>query len=181
MKNNYKEIKFLVGSDIERAVNELLEYKEKGILACGTFNGTTLYSDKVTVDSAYLEIIGKTKAEFDKSQEEWRENYRREEERHKASIPELSKEWIEKGHRILSEDKWELWDKCVPIRLGDLYRGMELGQCLDIIKTIKERTLEEAVEVMNNQGHSGMSWGLMKLMVKTFSDKGEEFVKLLNY
>lgn len=52
--------------------------------------------------------------------------------------------------------------------------------CLEIITTINEKSLEEAVEVMRNQGHSGMSWGLMKSMVKSFSEKGEEFVTLLD-
>ena len=51
-------------------------------------------------------------------------------------------------------------DRCVPIRLGDLYEGMELGQCLDIIKTVKDDSIAAGIEVMKNQGHSGMSWGL---------------------
>ena len=50
-----------------------------------------------------------------------------------------------------------MWDKCVPIRLGDLYRGMELGQCLDIIRTVKEKSIQDGLDVMKNQEHSGMS------------------------
>ena len=73
MNKNYKKIEFSAGCNIERAVNELLNYKEKEILACGKFNGTILYSDTVTLDNAYKEIIGKTKIEFDKAQQEWRE------------------------------------------------------------------------------------------------------------
>ena len=72
------------------------------------------------------------------------------------------------------------WDECVPIRLNDLYEGMELGSCLDIVKTINEKSFKDAIEVMRNQGHSGFSWGLVRAMVKVFSDKGEEFVTLLD-
>lgn len=61
---NYEKVDFPLGSSIEQAVNELLNYKKKGKLACGKFNGVTLYSDTVTTDSAYLEITGKSKAEF---------------------------------------------------------------------------------------------------------------------
>lgn len=32
---------------------------------------------------------------------------------------------------------------------------------------------------MRNQGHSGMSWGLMKSMIKTFCDCGDEFLEQL--
>lgn len=81
---------------------------------------------------------------------------------------ELTKYWIKEGHKVLSQDKWDEWDRCVPIRLGDLYKGMELGQCLDIIKTVKDNSIVAGIKVMKNQGHSGMSWGLMKSMIKTF-------------
>ena len=57
---------------------------------------------------------------------------------------------------ILDEKYLELWNKCVPIRLGDLYQGMELGMCLDIIKELNNNcTLDEAKVIIESQGHSG--------------------------
>ncbi len=65
MDKKYEHVEFLPGSTIEYVVNELLGYREKGKLAFAKFNGVTLYSDTVTLDSAYREITGKTKTEFD--------------------------------------------------------------------------------------------------------------------
>lgn len=176
LDKNYKKIEFYAGCNIERAVHQLLEYKENGELACGSFNGHMLYSDNVTVDSAYLEILGKTKAEWDKEQEEWRQDYERREQEHKAKIPELSVEWIDKGHKILNENYWEKWDECVPIRLGDLYHGMELGNCLDIVEALNnDCDLDDAKKIIDGQDHSGMSYSLVRVMVKSFCDRGEEF------
>jgi hypothetical protein len=178
MDKNYRKIEFSCGSDIEDAVKKLLDYKEKGILTYGEFNGVTLYSDIVTMDVAYKTITGKTKAEFDKAQQEWREDYDRKEREHKESIPSLSEEWMKKGREILTEDKWEYWDKIVPIRLGDLYHGMELGCCLDIVKILNNNgTLDEAKMEIENQNHSGMSWGLVCSMVREFCSRGNEFVE----
>lgn len=59
------EIKFKLGISVEQAVNELLGYKERGYSVYGKFNGVTLYSNTVTMDSAHKEILGMTKAEFD--------------------------------------------------------------------------------------------------------------------
>src|SRR5690606_12777545 len=120
MSKRYLENEFW-GNTIEDAVNKLLEYREKGQLACGEFNGVTLYSDTVTMDGAYKDITGKTKAEFDNAQQEWRNDYKRKEKEHKDRIPELTKVWMDKGREILTEDKWEYWDQIVPIRLNDLY------------------------------------------------------------
>ena len=176
MNKEYKEIRFFAGCTIEHAVAELLEYKKRGELVCCSFNGHMLYSDNVTVDSAYLEIVGMTKEEFDKEQERQREESRRREEEHKAKIPELTKEWIEKGHEILDEKYWDYWDECVPIRLSDLYHGMELKCCLDIVEPLNNGcSLEEAKEIIESQGHSGMSFGLVATMVREFCNRGGEF------
>lgn len=178
MDKRYKEIGFWSGYSIEKAVKELLNYKEKGILACGNFNEITLYSDTVILNDAYMSITGKTKAECDKAQQKWKENYDREEREHKEKIPSLSEEWMNKGREILTEDKWEYWDKIVPIRLNDLYQGMELGYCLDIVQILNNNgTLDEAKGKIESQDHSGMSFGLVCSMVREFCSRGNEFVK----
>lgn len=179
MEKNYKEIDF-VGSTIEMAVSSLLQYKKEGRLVSTNFNGTTLYSDTVTLDGAYKAITGKTKAECDKAQQEWKEEYDRKEKEHQDKIPFLAEEWKQKGREVLTEDKWEYWDQIVSIRLGDLYHGMELGCCLDIVQILNNGgTLEEAKEKIYNQNHSGMSFGLVCSMVREFCDRGQEFVEFV--
>ncbi|ACA42291.1 hypothetical protein [Lysinibacillus sphaericus] len=178
MNKKYEEIKFFAGNTIEQAVKELLSYKEEGKLVCGEFNGVVLYSDIVTMESAYQKITGKTKAEFDKSQQEWKEKYDEKKKKHEDEIPNLTKVWMEKGREILSEDRWEHWDKIVPVRLNDLNEDMELGASLDIVRILNSNgTLDEAKEKIESQGHSGMSFGLVCAMVKEFSDRGNEFVE----
>lgn len=176
MKKNYREIEFGFGG-IESAVKELKSHKD---LVCGSFNGQILYSDIDDVDSAYVKITGKTKAECDEAAQKSHEEYEERERKHKEAIPELTKEWIEKGNTILDEKYRELWAKCVPIRLDDLYHGMELGNCLEIVEQLnKGKELEEVKPLIENQGHSGMSFGLVCSMVKSFCDRGSEFVSFV--
>lgn len=177
MKNKCIKLDFLCGNTIEECVLELLDYKKKGISVSGDFNGTTLYSDTVTMDGAYKEITDKTKVEFDKASRDRKDEYYKQEKEHKALIPSLTITWMKKGREVLTEDKWKLWDEIVPIRLGDLYKGMELGCCLDIIKILKNGTLDEAKKEIESQNHSGISFGLVCNMIKAFCPKGKEFVK----
>lgn len=180
MKKNYREIDFTAGQNIESAVNELMGYQYRGELVCGSFNGQILYSDIDNVDSAFKKVTGKTKSEFDESERKRREEYEAENKRHKEDIPELTKQWIDKGKTILDEKYLEFWSKCVPIRLGDLYEGFELGACLDIVEKLNSGCeLEVAKSIIEKQGHSGMSFGLVCLMVKSFCDRGVEFVKFV--
>lgn len=182
MEREYREIEFLAGDTIDMAVNELLKYKDKGILACGKFNGVMLYSDTVTLDDAYIQITGKTKAEREKEYQEWKENYEREEREHKEKIHELSKEWMKRGREILTEDYWSRWDEIVSVRLNDIYRGMELGCCIDIIRILNNGgTINEAKSILNNQNHSGTSYDLVRHMVKLFCDRGNEFYECTKF
>jgi hypothetical protein len=172
MEKNYRKIEFGFG-DINSAMKELKSHKD---LVCGSFNGQMLYSDIDDIDSAYQKITGRTKAEFDAEREKDHLEYEAEKKRHEEAIPELTKEWIEKGNEILAEKYHKTWAKCVPIRLGDLYRGFELKATLDIVKELNAGCeLEEAKKIIEDQGHSGMSFGLVCSMVKSFCDRGAEF------
>jgi hypothetical protein len=169
----YREIEFGFGN-IEEAVKELKSHKD---LVCGIFNGQVLYSDIDDIDSAYKKVTGKTKAEFDEAERKRQAEYEREKREHEASIPRLTEEWIEKGNKILDKKHHDLWAKIVPIRLKDLYRGFELGACLDIVEQLNNNCeLSEAKTTIEEQGHSGMSFGLVCSMIRELCDRGTEFV-----
>ena len=171
----YREIEFMAGQTIESTVKELKEHKD---LVCGNFNGEMLYSDIDDFDSAFKKITGKTKSEFDEAERKRQAKYEQEKIAHEKAIPQLTKEWIEKGNAILDKKHHELWAKIVPIRLNDLYKGFELGACLDIVEQLnKGCELDVAKKIIEEQGHSGMSFGLVCSMIKEFCDRGAEFVK----
>lgn len=66
MDKTYRKINFIPGSTIDEAVSLLTKYHAKGELVSGSFNGVTLCSDTVTTDSAYKEITGLTKTEYNR-------------------------------------------------------------------------------------------------------------------
>lgn len=176
MKTNYIKIEFFFG-DISSAVRELNKYKERGELVYLEFNGENLYSDVDDLDSAYKKITGKTKAECDEEEQKRHKKYQEEERKHKEAIPELTKKWINKGNAVLDKKYHKKWAECVPIRLGDLYRGMELSATLAIVKELNAGCeLDVAKKIVESQGHSGMSFGLVCSMVRSFCDRGYEFV-----
>ena len=176
---DYKEIEIGTGLTIKDAVKIL---KQSDELAYVNFNGVNLYSDTVTIDDAYKAITGMTQAEFAEKQRKERDEWTRKEEEHKKKIPELTKQWIEKGHSILDEKYWKTWDEVVPIRLSDLYQGMELGCTLAIVEKLNAGCdFAEARELFDGQGHSGMSAGLMFAMLRAFCDRGDAFVEAIKH
>lgn len=72
MEKRYTEmnLKEFWGMSLEKIVYRLLEHRKEGRLVSAYFNGVMLYSDVVTMDDAYLQVVGKSKAEFDAYLEE---------------------------------------------------------------------------------------------------------------
>lgn len=179
MENNYKQIEFFWGN-LEDAINKLIEHKLNGELVFIEFNGQKLYSDIDDMDSAFVKVTGKTKVEFDEMERIRHEEYLESERKHKEEIPELTLKWIENGKKVLNPKYLAKWNKCVPIRLGDLYKGMELEMCLDIVEELNSGcTLEKAKRILERQGHSGMSHSLVCSMISSFCDRGKEFVEFV--
>ena len=63
MSDEYTEIKVPLGSTVKDAVEKLLTYQHESYAKL-LFNGVWLYSDTVTLDSAYLEVTGLTYDEY---------------------------------------------------------------------------------------------------------------------
>lgn len=174
-----KEIEFLPGSDIDSAWQELLrESTDCKDTCCGMFNGKEIRSTD-TLDEVYVKVLGITKADFYDLVRREREEYNRKEKEHKDNIPNLTKEYREKARGIILEDQYEYWDKIVPIRLDDLYHGMELDSTLDLCKIMRdesisyEKRLRKAYKTFMDQGHSGMSASLVASMLRAFCPNGD--------
>lgn len=181
MKTTHEKIEFSIGGSIDTAIEQLSKCKQKGILAYGCFNGVELYSDIDDIETAYKKVTGVTKSEFDQRAKEESERYKIEKEEHEAAIPQLTEKWIAKGKEVLDEKYQELWAECVPIRLDDLYRGFELECLIDIAQSLNSGAeFSETKKIIEEQGHSGMSFGLICAMVRSFCDRGHDFVEFIN-
>lgn len=166
----YLKMDLLPGTSIEEAVEKLLKYKDKGILRSCEFNGVTLYSDTVTLNDAYLKITGETKEERDRSILKFKDV------RDKSVNYELIDSYIKMAKGLVDEDKMEEWERIVPIRVSDIYGGMELRAALEIMKHLKEDNFDLAAKALKDQNHSGISYNLTLQIVNHFSIKGPDFI-----
>lgn len=159
------------GNTIDQVYEQLQVERRIGNKYQITFNGQTINCD-MTIDQCYQLIVGKTKAEYEDELKKRAEQYKKEKEEHKAKIPELTEKWLKWGSENLPQDKQELWEQCVPIRLDDLYQGFELTCFKEIFESYKNGDSKEKIKkIMEDQGHSGMSWGLMCSIIHTFLDE----------
>ena len=130
-----KQTVFSYGCDITDAYRKLKHMASETLEEVGgDFNGQKLDST-MTLDDMFKAVTGRAKAEHEKLLKEQQDKYKQEEQKHKESIPSLVAEYIERGHK-LNESTWDAWDECVPVRLNDLYRGMELDYTLRLVEML---------------------------------------------
>lgn len=175
-----KKIEFYAGQDIDDAYHDL----QINAPCCGEFNGEVLYSTD-TLDEIYTKVIGRTKREYEAHMRKQQEEYERKEVLFKARIPQLTEEYRKRARGVIPENHLEYWDKIVPIRLNDLYHGMELDCWLELITVLNDNTKDESEKLkicramFSEQGHSGMSAGLVFAGLKRFHPLGEDLVSYI--
>lgn len=159
--------------NLEKAVDFLITARQRGENIYFDFNGHRLYSANITIDSAYLEVVGKTYDEFKEEEEKWLEEFEKKEKAKRQAAQEKIPYWIEEGKKHIPAGLWGEWERCVNIRANDLYNGMELDAFLDIVKAIEDgtaKTENDVEKILDDQGHSGSSYGIMKSMLSSFSE-----------
>ena len=159
---------------VEEAIVELIKesVRKKLLLYC-LFNNVYLYSDEVSLDSAYKEITGKTYEEFQLARKQAHEEILRQNAEYEQKIPELTKAYIEKGHQIISPSYWTKYDEIVDASLHGMYKGFDLDCALELIQMLNNNEkIFEVEKKMSLQSHSGWSAAVVKHMVKDLCDRG---------
>ncbi len=172
-RDNAREIK--LRGDLDKCVNALLKFQKRRKSVVIDFNGHKLYSCDITMDGAYQEVLGQTKAEFDKEVEEGQKEDEERNAREEAKAQEQIPYWLEKGSDLIYPERAEEWKKCVEIRAKDLYHGKDLDDAIEIMEMLENGSLDDAKEVLEGKGYSGSSSGMVRNIVLSFSKKGPEF------
>lgn len=166
--------------NIESCLNELKEIaNECGEVCSSKFNDKYLLSTD-TLDEAYLRIVGKTKAQMDEARRKWMEEYNKREAEFKKRIPRLIDTYRKKARGLILEEMLEKWDEVVPIRLNDLYHGMELDEVLESCRIMRDESvgydkrLRKAYDRFMDSGHSGASAYLTASMLRAFCPNGDD-------
>ena len=173
-----EEIKLYGGESIDTAVEKLLKAKAEGRHVFCNFNDVKLYSDDVTMDSAYIKICGCTKAEWDEKMRKSSEEARKRIEEHRKRAIENIPNVIERGKALIYPFRHEEWAKLVEADAHGDYCGGITEDAIEIMTAIEEeKSVEELLEIFKEQGHSGWSAGLTRNVVMTYSRNGYPFYK----
>ena len=163
--------------NLDRVIEELITFRKHGLDVYCVFNGVKLYSKNVTWDSAYLEVCGCTYSEYLRQEKEWLEQYKKREQEEKERSLARKPEWIERGHKLIDKKLWSEWERCIDLRISDLYNGKEIEYALRIMEAhFNGTSIEEICNMIKNQLHSNYSSRILYSIIKTFYINGVELI-----
>lgn len=175
-RENAVEIDEWMG-DIDTAVKRLTEYQKMGRSVYVNFNGHKLYSCDITLDGAYKEITGMTKAESEKAREEAMKKWELERKERKEQAESKIPEWISEGEKSIFPERAEDWQYYVETsaRQG-MYYGSDIDSTLEIMGMLESgASFEEVEKKLEEQGHSGHFYSIVTKNVLHFSKNGPDF------
>lgn len=165
--------------DIEDAVEVLQEYKEKGERVIYAFNEQYLLdSENITMDGAYKQITGKTKAEYEKAVEESRANLKKEQAEERAQAEQRIPEWLERGEKLIPVGKKKAWEKYVKKSIeSDYFACTYIEKTLEIMERIVSGTNRE--ELFTDEEYYTKTDLLVRWPLKEFL--GVDITKMEDY
>ena len=162
-----REIEVPGGTMFDTVVQQLLEAKARGEKAYAKFNGQYMTSDSVNEHT----IEDRRRLE----QEELRDYYARRD----AMYDELRANegnFLEQGKEIIFPERHEAWEKFVSDSYVHGFGGREVRWTLEVLQALAQgATLEEAKEVIADQGHSTSTYYYVADQVLHFSNRGPDF------
>ena len=162
----------------EEAVKVLQEYKEKGERVIYNFNGWILDSENITMDGAYKQITGKTKAEYEKDVEESRANLKKEQAEERAQAEQRIPEWLERGEKLIPAGKKKAWEKYVKKSIeSDYFACTYIEKTLEIMERIVSGTNRE--ELFTDEEYYTKTDLLVRWPLKKFL--GVDITKMEDY
>ena len=180
MKHNNKEYQPYYlgwGITVEQAVVELIKesIKKKQLLYC-KFNIYYLFSDEVSLDSAYKEIVGKSYNEFKESEKKKYEVILKQNAEYEKKVPHYIQHYLDKGHKIIDETYWSEYDKIVEPCVRGMYKGSDIDQALELIQMLNDNDeIADVVKKLKLQDHSGFSMSVVRTIVRDFCNRGMIF------
>ena len=167
---------------LDDAVKKLENARKEGKYVYCVFNGVRLYSDTVTMDSAYMEVCGCTKAEYDERLKKSIEEDARETKRNKEKAIKNIPNQIERGKKLIYPFRYESWTQAVNASAEGTYHGFTIESALEIMEGIEEgKSIDQLLLMFEKQGHSGWSAALTRSYIIMFSKNGYPFYKAAHF
>lgn len=184
---NAKDI--IVRNGSYKLPEKMLEDFDKGSDTIYVFNGNNgvsavfdkynldVRTDKDFLDYANILLTGQTKEEERQADDEIERKAQLDKTKKIEEIKKQIPQWITEGDALIYKEKQEEWKEYIERFKGDnIVYAPIVGQALEIMKCLdSSKSLIEAEQVLEKQGHSGESLTAVVDIVFRFSKQGPDF------
>lgn len=166
--------------DLDSCIDYLIKCRQQGKSVWVEFSGQRLYSCDATVNNIYMQVLGKTKEEFEKDEKEFFEGVDSKKAERSAELENKKSDWLNAGSKLIYPERLNEWKKCVDISIDGLYEGSELANAITVMEMLNAGTSFENVKsYLNGLNTSGGSASMIQNIILNFSKKGPDFFEYM--
>jgi hypothetical protein len=182
-----KEAQLLAGTHKSAAVDDLYKAYLNGEHVTADFNGDQMSSREIGelgVDGAYERYFGYDREgykEHDRLEsaarsaqyalDQFEETYKA-----KKEVPKL----VEQSADLIDPEIKGEWRDCLEVRATDLYHGGDSRSAIALMRAHSQgASQDELKQILEEQGHSGASHGMVIAMIKHFYKEGASLAEQL--
>jgi len=182
-----QEAHLMAGTHKSEAVDDLYKAYLNGEHVTADFNGEKMSSREIGelgVDGTYEKYFGYDRESYKEhdrlesaarsaqySLEQFEGKYRA-----KKEIPEL----VNQSADLINPDISGEWRECLEVRATDLYHGADSRSAIALMRAHSQGASQaELKQMLDEQGHSGASFGMTQAMIKHFYKAGDSLVEML--
>ena len=178
-RENAVEDKFRAG-DLDQCIEYLIKCRQEGKSVWVEFNDHKLYSCDATVNNIYMQVLGKTKEEYEKDEQEFLAGLRAEKAQKREEMLKSIPEWLNAGQKLVYPEKAKEWERMVGIRANDLYGGTDLGYAITAMEMLDGgATYENVASYVRGLATSGNSMSMVESIILNFSKSGPQFYEYI--
>lgn len=179
-RENAKRDNF-VSTDLDTCIDYLIKCREDGKSVWVEFGDKKLYSCDATVNNLYIQVLGKTKEEYDTDEKEYIKGLNENTTNASSSMQKSEqKKWIEFGKNIIYPERVKEWEKCVGTTTETTYGGEDLEKSITVMQMLDGGTSFANVQTyMEGLSSSENSTSRMENIILNFSKQGPEFFEYI--
>ena len=171
-----KEIKIPHGENLDCVVIRLNEARKNGEHVFCKYHDVTLYSDNITLDSAYMEVYDCTREEFFLKIEEEIANATTWQKEREKWAEEKTAELIERGKSLMYPQRFKEWEQEMNNIQFLIYFGDDIEEALNIMEAIENgNPIEKIVEKYKDRRKNSFSDRVVRELVLKYSKNGNLF------
>ncbi len=175
-KINAQEMPVMVGETLESVVLKLEKFRKEGKSYFAVFNDQVLYSEDVTMDSAFQKCLHMSRQMYLYRYKQWLLSNNYSEDVIKTYVTSNLEEWINEGKKYIISTRSEDFELVCKGLANNVYSYMVIEQFIKVMELInKNFYFDDILDIIDSFNNNELNNNILLDLILNYTDIGPDF------